>query len=444
MNKWGRFLGWTIRFILGIAILAAAVLGLRWQLRTTRHAKQIKPKKDIIPVTVITTKVETRTTTVRATGQILPSRQLDLSPQIAGKIIEISPNLEPGGVFHRGEVLLRIEPDDFAAAVVQAEARLTEALTALRLEQGRGKVAQHEWEMLPTDSRQDDVKNDLLLRRPQLQRSEAAVKAAKSSLAQAKRNLTRTTVRAPFDCVILKKSVELGQQISPQTRLLSLVGIRRWWVDARIPFEDLAWIQLPDSEGNGGATATITRSCQGRILFRRHGRIVRLMRDLNPTGRLAQVLIEVKNPLKNTPQPPAAADKKQRKKKNPQLPLMLHDYVDIAINGRILKKIIALPRPLVREGDLVWCASAENTLEIRRIFPVWRTRKQIWVQAASPADAQNGKGILPGEKIITSMIPAALPGMLLQILGPQPPEPPTGPAAANPSMQPEKTSDQQP
>ncbi|NOY80468.1 MAG: HlyD family efflux transporter periplasmic adaptor subunit [Kiritimatiellaeota bacterium] len=443
MSRWGNFGRWMARFALGLTLLGVGGGGFYWQLRTAKRAGRAQPAKEVVPVAVFTARATDRTVVVRATGQVVPSRRLELTPQVAGRVIEVAPNLEPGGLFRKGDVLVRLEPDDFAAVVTQAEARLADAQAALRLEQGRQRVSRREWEELPPDDRQGGVDEDLMLRRPQLRRSEAAVKAAESVLAQARRNLERTVIRAPFDVTVLDKFVEIGQQVSPQTRLVSLAGTARWWVEAAVPLDDLTQVELPDADGNGGAAARITRRSQGRSLINRRGRVVRLSRDLSPAGRLARLLVEISDPLRLEGAGRAAAASGTDTSKGPAaatpLPLLLNDYVEVAITGRVMRNIIALPRPTVREGNKVWIMGPDSTLEIRAVEPIWRTRTQIWVRAAPPEEARAGRGVAPGERIVSSGVPAALPGLALRVLGTGRTE--TGgaaPAPQRPARTPEK------
>ncbi len=442
MSRWGDFARWMVRFALGLALLGVGVGGYYWQLRTAKRAGRAQPGKEVVPVAVRRARAADRTVVVQATGRVIPARRLELTPQVVGRVIEVAPNLEPGGLFRKGDVLVRLEPDDFAAAVVQAEARLAEARALLRQEEGRQKVAQREWKDLPPDDRQGSADADLMLRRPQLRRSEAAVKAAESALAQAHRNLERTVVRAPFNVTVLDKFVEVGQQVSPQTRLVSLAGTARWWVEAAVPLEDLAWIDLPDADGNGGASVRITRRARGRPLISRRGRVVRLNRSLTPTGRLARLLVEISDPLLLEGAHRTAAPSGASEGPAPAalLPLLLNDYVEVAITGRTVRNIISLPRPVVREGDKVWVMGENSTLEIRAIEPVWRTREAIWVRAATPEDARAGRGVAPGENVVSSGVPAALPGLALRLIAPERKETKAGQASGpkRPARTPEK------
>ncbi|MFG0828924.1 HlyD family efflux transporter periplasmic adaptor subunit [Pseudomonas sp. CJQ_7] len=59
-----------------------------------------------------------------------------------------------------------------------------------------------------------------------------AVLSAKAKLAQARVNLERTVLRAPFDGVVAQRAVEMGQQVQAGVRLMTVVPIDRIYVDA--------------------------------------------------------------------------------------------------------------------------------------------------------------------------------------------------------------------
>ena len=62
---------------------------------------------------------------IKAMGTVVPERQIDLKPQVTGKIIEVSPTLIPGGNFQKGLSLMKIEPDDYQLIVEQRQSDVT-------------------------------------------------------------------------------------------------------------------------------------------------------------------------------------------------------------------------------------------------------------------------------------------------------------------------------
>ena len=62
--------------------------------------------------------------------------------------------------------------------------------------------------------------------------ADAEVLQARAALEQAKLNLERTTVRAPADGVVSRRSVELGQVVQPGQPLMSVTSLHDVWITA--------------------------------------------------------------------------------------------------------------------------------------------------------------------------------------------------------------------
>lgn len=102
-----------------------------------------------------------------------------------------------------------------------------QAKTNLNMEMGRQEVAEQDLELAGVDSLSPNQRS-LVLRKPQLDAIKAEVKAAEAAVAQAELNLSRSTIRAPFDAHILSQNVTVGSQVSPGNELGRLVGSEQY------------------------------------------------------------------------------------------------------------------------------------------------------------------------------------------------------------------------
>ncbi|MEM9017229.1 MAG: efflux RND transporter periplasmic adaptor subunit, partial [Verrucomicrobiota bacterium] len=209
ISKWLTSLG-------GIALLALAAWVSLGLLKTPPKAKREKPKTKAPRVSVVPLSRSNEPVTIRAFGSVMAARELTVRAQIRGLITEAHPHLVPGGTLKQGESIVRIEPTDFEIAVQRAEAALTEAKVECEIEHGRQIVAKREWELLKGKNG-DPSSSGLALRKPQLQKVEAALAKAKAELDEAKLDLERTNVKVPFDAVVIREAVESGQLIETQT-----------------------------------------------------------------------------------------------------------------------------------------------------------------------------------------------------------------------------------
>jgi hypothetical protein len=124
----------------------------------------------------------------------------------------------------------------------------------------------------------------------------------------------------------------------------------------------------------------------------RQARIFKLLGDLEPNGRLARVLLEVKDPL-------------DLQYKNPQTrPMLLGDYVSVDIEGQTLEDVFNIPRDYLKDGNLIYTVDPENRLRIKEISILWQDINSVVT-----------RGLEPGEQLVVSELPAAVEGMSVRI-----------------------------
>lgn len=391
MSESRNIRGTLLSGLVGLALLVGAAGLARYWMRTRPAAERRPEREMILPVRVAVAAAETVRLPVEAFGEIVPAQQVELSAEVAGRIVARSPRLEPGGRVAKDEPLFTLDPRDYEAAVTQAESNLERARVDLALERSRARVAAEEWRRMGGASAEADAESrSLALREPQVAAAESAVAAAEAALQRARLNLERTIVRAPFDAVVLERFAEVGQIAAPQTRLASLAAADAFYARVSLPAAHLRWVRAPDADGRGGAAARVIHETGGSETIERAGQVVRILGDLDPAGRLARALIRIEQPL----EPPERA-------------LRLRAYVRAVIEGEPVPNVIRLPSTALREGGLVWVANGDDRLEIRPVTVLWQDREQCWIT----------EGIAPGERIVLSRIGAPIPNLRLRIEG---------------------------
>ncbi len=106
--------------------------------------------------------------TVKSQGTVRPRTETTLVSEVTGKIVKLSDNYVVGGFFNAGEELLRIDPSDYQAALISAEANLASAEAKLADEQARSAQARKDWENLNrVTGKQGREPGPLVLRKPQ-------------------------------------------------------------------------------------------------------------------------------------------------------------------------------------------------------------------------------------------------------------------------------------
>lgn len=351
------------------------------------------PEDLSLPVAVMEVNPRPERIVVSATGTVVPARRLSLMPEVSGRVIEVNGNLVPGGLVKKGEILVKIDKRDYNTALRQARARLEEARSALKIEEGRQEVARREWELFHSGEDLPNARKELALRKPYLANAKANLSSARAAVEQAKLNLERTEIEAPFDAVVQAESVEVGAMIGPQSPVATLIGSEDYWVRASVPVDHLEYINLPDREGQDGAMVRVTQKSGEGVIIERQGQIIRLLGDLDPVGRLARILIRVDDPLG------LESGGQER------LPLLLDAYVRAEIGGPELPAAYVIPRSAVHEGDQAWFMDQSDSLDIRELDVVWRREDDVLVV----------EGIEPGDRVVTSNITTPLQGQKLRV-----------------------------
>lgn len=400
----------VVEAVLVLAVLGAGVGVLRYLRATKPEAERVERPVQGLLVEAREVHAGRHEVVVRAHGTVVPAVRVVVQPELGGRIVWHSPALVPGGRLEKGALLVRIDPRDYELALQARRAEVSRASLELRLERSRQEVARKEWALFgeaagekaqQAQSAQDAQKpasdpdsGVLVLRDPQVKTAEVAVQSAQSALERAKLDLSRTTLRAPFNALVVEERVEQSQLVTPQTQLATLVGTDHFWAQVPVPIEALAHIVLPGTKGETAPAASVRVWQQvGSARVERSGRVLRLLPDLDAGGAMARVLVEIDDPL-GLESPPGS------------LPLLLNSYVNVEIEARPIDDAIEVPRVALRDGNRVFVIEDER-LRIREVGIVWRNPDSVLVRG----------GLAQGERVVTSRVAAPVEGMAVRASG---------------------------
>ncbi len=385
-----RLIDVLLKAVLPVVILVLAG-GIAYSIVTTapqaeRHPKPRQPRL----VETVDIDLTKQILTIEAWGQVQPVHQIILRSQVNGKIIAVDPELVPGGRFSKGETILRLDPMDYVLAVRQRQADLAKARVALVLEEGNQTVAKQEFDLLgETINEQEKA---LVLRLPQLSAMKADVDAATATLQTAKLALSRTVIKAPFDVTVIRHHVDLGTYVTTTSDLVTLAGTKEYWVEIAVPIAHLRWITIPRTPDEPGSTVKLSQeNVWGKERFRT-GRVVRLLTDLEPEGRMARLLVAIQDPL-------------NLQEQNTQLPrVLLGSYLRAEIQGQELDRLAKVDRRWVHDKDTVWLMNKDNVLEIRPVTIAYRGQHEVFIS----------EGLETGDRLVVTDISAPTEGMPLR------------------------------
>lgn len=328
---------------LPLFILLLAVAGMRG-LMSSKPTPNQKDKVAVLqPVEVTRAETAPKRYIVKSLGRTMAAHQVMLQPQVSGLVTTLGEHMTLGGIVKAQDPLLNIDKSDYLLAVRQAEAQVGQADVRLREEQGRRSVAAHEWKLLRDSEGSNaapvnEAGKSLALREPQLKSAQLNLEAARASLAQARLALKRTSLIAPMNSVIVRKTVDAGQRIAPNQSVATLVGTDVWWIQVSLSPSDLQRVNVP-----GVKTSVYAQQPEDAL----DARIVRTLPDVEGAGKLVRLLVAIDDPMRL---------------KNDGKPLFLGDSVNLIFDCPTPPNLVRLPRQALRTDGNVWqLAGQTNT-----------------------------------------------------------------------------------
>ncbi|WP_427454690.1 efflux RND transporter periplasmic adaptor subunit [Litorimonas sp. WD9-15] len=335
---------------------------------------------------------------VKTQGEVRPQIEIDLVPEVGGKIVYVSPNFIEGGLFRKGEVLVRIQDADFQVGVIRAEANVAQAQQVLVREKAEGEIARQDFIELG----RTDEPSPLALREPQQAQARASLQAAQAELEAAKLNLSRTEVRAPFSGRVRTKSSDIGQFVAPGTRLASIFSTNI--VEVRLPLSDdqLSKIDLPLAYVAKSRAEAVPVTLTARVAGAQRvweGRIMRTDAAYDTQTRSLFAIAEVNDPYGDGVSKTG-------------VPLAPGLFVDADIAGKKFENVIVIPRDGLRPQDEVYVVDDKGKAEIRSVV----------VLDATSERAVLTEGVSSGELVVLSPMERSRVEMTLKVLDANNPE----------------------
>jgi len=369
-----------------IAVGAAAFLVL------TAGRPQLKRSRAPVPIPMVQAmrvKTAARIVTIHGEGTVKPLREIQLVPEVNGKVVYAAPFLVDGGAFKNGQLLLRIDPEDYELAITLAAARVKDAESRLKVAEEEAAAAREEWRLLYKDNPKEAGQPPALVaRQPQLAAARAKLAADRANLRKALLNLERTRLKAPFEGRVSQENVDVGQYVSVGQPLASLFSTEA--AEIIVPLEDAAlfWFHVPGfTPGTGpGAAVRVSARIAGRVLTW-PGRVVRAEGRLDERTRMVNVVIRVDKPYAAMP------------------PLAAGLFATVQIQGRTLQNAALIPRAALRENSRVWVVESDGRLKFRRV-KVARVENQR---------ALISSGLNNGELVVVSSLNVVSDGMQVRV-----------------------------
>ncbi|MGE5297406.1 MAG: efflux RND transporter periplasmic adaptor subunit [Solirubrobacterales bacterium] len=240
--------------------------------------------------------VSERPEAIRSYGVAGPRVRVEITPEVAGKVVYVHSQLRAGGMIRANEKIVQVDPGRYELAVRKARAVVDEALAKLDLERAAAGLR---------SSRDQDgdievqIALPAALQNPLVRQAEAALESAKADLAMAELELSRTSVVLPVDILIVDETASLGQYVDAGRPVATAYGTEAFVIEAPVAREDLD--RLGISEGDDGSEpARTTAEVRAVVAGREHvwsGKIVGTTKRVNPSSGMTSILVEVPQPM---------------------------------------------------------------------------------------------------------------------------------------------------
>jgi len=387
-----KFFKFMLPLILIIGSVFVVVALVAYQKSQTAERKE--DTKKAVLVDTIEAEVVSLNFTVNSQGTVRPRTETTLVSEVSGKIVSVAPEFVAGGFFREGEVLLQIDPSDYETGLKRAEAALASRKARLADETARSEQALKDWKNL---GRQGQP-TDLALRKPQMADARANVSAAEADVQKARRDLERTSITVPYDGLVRQKSVDIGQYVTPGTRLGVSFAIDTAEVRLPLTNSDLHYLDLPSEtevKNTDKSFPPVTLSTEnGDATIQWQARIIRTEGVVDETSRVIYAVAQVIDPYGVLGQ-------------SDQEELKIGTFVNAEIQGLPAENVVVLPRYVLRADHTVLIANDDSELEI---LPVNVLR-------AEPRKVYLSGGIEGGAQVVTTTLDAPVPGTKLAIRG---------------------------
>jgi RND family efflux transporter MFP subunit len=372
------------RILFPIAIVVAG-LGLAGLIIATGPKLEQQPPPSSAPlVRTWVADVQTVQMTSITHGSVLPRTESELIPEVSGRIIEMSPVVVSGGFFKKGDVLLKIDPLDYEVALEQARASLASARSEFtNATKAHNRLLDLAKRQSASQSQQDDALNRLRF-------AQASIREATARLSKAERDITRTTVTAPYDGRVRTERVDIGQFVTRGAPIASLYATDVAEVRLPIQDEELAYLQLPLSGQTDQHMPTVI--LRARFAGEEHtwqGRIVRTEGELDPKTRMINIVAQVQSPYERSGSRP---------------PLAVGLFVEAEIIGKRVDNVFVLPRSALQANEQVYVMTDENRLSFREVEIIREVGEDVYITG----------GLKRGETISLSTVNNAIEGMLVR------------------------------
>ncbi len=215
-------------------------------------------KAVMVKVAVENAEKRTIVETITANGKIQPEKEVKLTPDVSGEIVELT--VMEGDNVEKGQLLLRIKPDTYIsqrdrslAAISSARARLAQAEAQfIQAELSFKRSKQLYAEQTISKSEYEQAEASYSVAKAEVDAARFSVTSSEASLKEANENLIKTSIYAPMTGTVSMLLVELGERVAGTnlmagTEMLRVADLSRMEAQVEVNENDIVRVKLGDT-----------------------------------------------------------------------------------------------------------------------------------------------------------------------------------------------------
>lgn len=279
----------TLAIVTAVVVLSAALGGIYLRLRSlqaegnsesaaesgTDSLPEVESARTFgteiaIPVSVATVVRDTLVVSVSAAGQAQAYSRTLLTAEVEGPVTEV--RVREGDRVSAGQVLARIDPERYQFELERAQAQL---------EQAEAQFA----ELTLFDEEIED--SELRAERRRMARAKSGLSGAEIAVKEARLNVERATIRAPFAGRVANMAIVPGERVVQRDSIAEVVDLSRIRIEVQALETEVPYLEE-------GREARVTLSAFPDTVLR--GRVVSMNPVVDPRSRTARVTVVLRNP----------------------------------------------------------------------------------------------------------------------------------------------------
>jgi multidrug efflux pump subunit AcrA (membrane-fusion protein) len=405
-------------------------------------------------VTVLPVLARGEQTPIIGHGTVRPKHQVNIVPQVSGRLTQVHPDLAQGKVIPKGELLFEVDPTVYEARVRQSEAEVraleaalarhddesdnldarianAEAMLAIDEEDHRTVKQLYEVEKVGTQRDVDLAKQKYLRQKgavveltsqraviPHVRaETQAQLDATKARLRLAQHDLENTQIRCPFEARVESVQAYKAQVVTAHFTIATLTDMEAFEISVGIDPRELRWLaesvrpEALNSAENGDSPAVHVKWSLHGQEFSWTGRVTRFER-VDEATRTARMVVEVRQ-LDMVATLTAGGGESR-----PTLSIGM--YCRTELPAKPLEEALFVPRHAIYENRYVYVFEPDSAgggvgRLARREVPILRTVQDFVLVDYHGRDPGQTCELAPGERVVVSSLTKPVIGMKIRL-----------------------------